>query len=123
MKRKSAKKIVKNNVVLCEKRIEKNSIFIWVVDNPEIRAEAKKLSQAEDKLVNTIWDIFELDEPFAIKYNDADLTAIRSENQLFWVGSNDVIDTTNPSQYFTGGFCQTCQSGIGGRNGKILTIE
>jgi len=123
MKNMSAKNIVKDSVVLCEKRTGKSYVSIWVSGNPEICAKAKNLALAEEQLVNKIWGVCELDEPFAIKYIDDDSTTSAINNPLFWAGVNDVIDTSNPDQYFNNGFCKTCQMGAGGRNKQLLSLD
>lgn len=123
MKRKSNKKIVVDEVVLCAKKAGKNSASIWVLANPDIRAEAKTLAQAEELLVDKIWSVCDLDEPFALKYDDADLPPSMPEDTLLRVGPNVVTDTPNPAQYFNEGFCSNCESGKGGRNGEMLKLE
>ncbi len=123
MKRKLTNKIVKEDVVLCDKKVAKGSVTIWVIAEPKIRVKAGDLATAEELLVDKIWDACELDEPFAIKYKEADQSEAAQEDKIFWVGSNGLIDTGNPSEYFKGGFCSTCQKGIGGRNSKALKLE
>ena len=123
MKHRLTKRIVKEDVVLCDKKATKGSVSIWVIAEPKIRVKAGDLAKAEELLIDKIWDVCELDEPFAIKYKEADLSDPEQEDKLFWVGSNDLIDTGNPSEYFNGGFCSNCQQGIGGRNSKALKLE
>lgn len=123
MKRKLTDKIVKENVVLCDKKAAKGSVSIWVITEPKIRVKAGDLAKAEELLVDKIWDVCELDEPFAIKYKEEGQSESAQEDKLFWIGSNDLIDTGNPSGYFKGGFCSTCQKGIGDRNGEPLKLD
>jgi hypothetical protein len=123
MKRKPANKIVKDDVVLCDKKAAKGLVTIWVIAEPKIRAQARDLAEAEELLVDKIWDICELDEPFAIKYKEAELPEAAQEDKVFWVSSNGLIDTGNPSEYFKGGFCSACQKGVGERNDVSLKLE
>lgn len=123
MTRKSAKKIVVDDIVTCGKLVGKNSAEVWVLADPKFRAKAKNLSQAEELLVDKIWSACELDEPFAIKYLEEDLGAFAATEGLLWVGTNSTIDSENPGEYFPEGICATCGGGKGPRNGKALELE
>lgn len=123
MTKKSAKKIVVDDIVTCGKLVGKDSAEVWVLADSKLRAKAKNLSQAEELLVDKIWSVCDLDEPFAIKYIEADLGVSALAEELLWVGANSTIDSENPEQYFPEGICATCGGGKGARNAKALELE
>jgi len=121
--KRAMKPVVHDGVVLCGKKAQGDIVTLWVLSNPNIRAEAKNLEQAEERLLDTIWSTCQLDEPVALKYENGNQKNPASKDNLLWIGPNITIDTTDSGQYFNDGFCPTCQTGKGGRNTRFLELD
>jgi hypothetical protein len=121
MAKRTQKAPLTDDVLICEKLRIKGGFRVWAKDAPTIVAEADTLDRAEDLIVDQMWDRYDLDEPFGLKYENS--TEPSSTSPLFIVSPNEVTDSKDPARYFTGGFCTTCQSGQGRRNSEILEIE
>lgn len=81
------------------------------------------MEEAEELLVEEMWNRYELDEPFGLKYLEPRGQMRSKKNGLMEVAPNEVTDASNPAQYFKQGFCSVCQAGKGGRNDKLLVLE
>jgi hypothetical protein len=112
-----------DNTLLCAKKREKGQFLIWAVITPDMQAKAATLQQAEERLVEEMWKRYDLDEPFAVKYQEGPLVAAKSDDVLLKVVPNEVADAFDPERYFMKGFCPVCQSGQGGRNAELLEVE
>jgi hypothetical protein len=123
MKPKNAKSLLTDNVVLCGMKQGPERVIVWVLAAPSIRAEASTVREAEEMLLEHIWQRYELDEPVGIKYEESADFAQGREGILLKVAPNEVVDAVDPGRYFKKGFCSVCQSGQGCRNDELLRVE
>ena len=122
-KGKTKKNLLIDNVLLCAKKKWRGRFVVWALGDPEMKAEAETLERAEELLVEEMWNRYDLDEPFGLKYIDSSDLAPKEENRLMEVVPNESAAAINPAHYFERGFCPVCQAGKGGRNKELLVLE
>lgn len=86
---------------------------------PDVKAFGKDLASAEQALLEKIWDLCDLAEPTAFRYDDEPMAG---QESILQVAANAVADISESGQYFEKGFCPTCQSGLGARNDKVIQL-
>jgi len=122
-KRSPLKLPIKDGVLACVKDVRKGRATVWVDKHADVKAGAATLKEAEELLVEKIWSLCDLDEPFALRYKSTKSEAVENLGKIFRITANEDADTSSPGDYFTKGFCPTCQSGLGSRNAKILQLD
>lgn len=112
---------IKGEVLICEKAERPGRITVRVAAVPKLSASAKTFREAEELLVEKIWEICDLDEPVAFRYDNLQEEGGEGRS-IIQIAVNEVADVTNPERYFENGFCSTCQSGLGRRNSELLQL-
>src|ERR1041384_7446391 len=116
MKHRKPRAPLTDNVLVCARKQDSGKAIIWVLAAPSIRAEAPTIEKAEQILIEKVWERYEPDESFGLRYKQPANVAPDREGALIKVVPNEVAEATQPGRYFQKGFCSVCQSGQGGRN-------